>query len=136
MKEDSIWRVREPSAMSDIILALINPNPLCLALLTLLLLITNRLPRLNSCLPLPRRPLPLPLQQLLQPLRRVKHTVRRQPARRTRRILPVPLQRATLAEVVPAPCHDRLAVRLLADETRKGYLFQHRLVLVIVLIFI
>ncbi len=81
-----------------------------------------------------RRRARLLIQQLLQLLRRVEHTLSAGTAGRTARISPVPLQRAGLAEVVPAPRHDRRLVRSVADDAGKRDVLGYIVVLVVLVL--
>lgn len=82
-------------------------------------ILTNLLPSLHSLQPPPRSPRSLLLQQLLQILRHVEHPPRARPTRGTRRVLPIPLQRAALAEVMAALRHDRIPILLPANDARE-----------------
>lgn len=85
----------------------------------LFFLLTDFLPSLNGLLPPPLRSLSLLLQDLLQILSPIEYTTRSSATSSTRRILPIPLQRTRLAEVVPTLRDDRVIIRLLTNDTRE-----------------
>ena len=96
----------------------------------LYLFITDLFSILNSLLPPLLRPLPLPIQQFPQLLSSIKHPIRTGSTGRTGRILPISLQSASFAEIMATFRDNGIRVRLLADDARKRYPFQHGILII------
>lgn len=102
---------------------------LCVPSRLFVLLVTNLLTILEGLLPPLGGPLLFLLQQFVQLLSRIKHTIRPRSARRTAGIPSVPLERTALTEIMPTTSDDGRFIRALADDTCKGDILEHFLLL-------
>ncbi|KAF3395933.1 hypothetical protein F1880_006723 [Penicillium rolfsii] len=110
-----------------------TPNDLITSLI--LLFPADLLTLLNSLLALPTGLLPLLLQQSIELLGSIEHTTGTCPARCTRWILPITLQRTGLAKVMPTLGDDRILVGFPTDNAGKRDTVQQLVIIIVLVVF-